>query len=137
MEIIGSRIKDVARARDAWHARQLAAGFEKSRLDEMTVELERIVREAVWQYRERLLVHDFDHMLLRHRRDTGHGVTDEQEKSFWTEACNRLASKLEFSLESPDSELKKVRNHPRRVAEQAVDADDLAEADDNGGSTVS
>lgn len=131
MEIVSSRVKEVTQARELWLSRKEAEGIDRSNLDDMLAEVGRIIDDANWQYRERLLVHALEEARKKHRRDTGHEASDEEVKAFWLDACDKLAQKLEFSLKSPEPELKRVRNYPRRDAEQAVDQDDLAEAEDN------
>lgn len=129
LEIVASRVKEVVQAREKWLFDKAATGLEKVKIEELLAEVDRVVDDAIWQYRERLLVHDYEDACKRYRRDTGKDIGDKIEE-FWTDACERLAQKLEFSLNSPASETKRVRSYPRRGAEKAVEADELTDAED-------
>lgn len=116
MEIMLSGAKEVAESRDVWleGARQT---FPTAHVDSLLMDVERICRDAVWQYRDLLLVDHLESLRLKHRRDTGHEATDTEIQAFWTDVCGQLARKLAFSMNISKEEVLKLETRPRKGAE--------------------
>ena len=124
IEVLRSTCPVVLAATREWRAEDRAQTVPGDEVDEMVRDVDGILEEATWHYRDHLLVSHLESLRQQHRRDTGREATDVEVQAFWATACDKLADKLAFSLTLNARQQKSVRERRRQGAVDAVDKDD-------------
>ena len=129
------RIRELKAIRTQWEEEASRDHPSYTRqLHSLLIEVDQILIDAIWHYRDALLAKELDGRRHDHRAQTGHEATDQDVEQFWKDVRSNLARRLSVSFDRSEGELNEVRNRARPVGgDGPPDEDDDDERESGSG----